>query len=80
MILDVRDLWPDLYLDAAPKWLRAASHVLLKPYFGMTKFAFSNASAIVGISERYLEWDLRTPEDLGSHETESSPSDTQLQI
>ncbi|MGA8028018.1 MAG: glycosyltransferase, partial [Bryobacteraceae bacterium] len=56
--LDVRDLWPDLYLDAVPAWLRKPAKVLLTPYFRATQFAFGHASAIVGISERYLQWGL----------------------
>jgi glycosyltransferase involved in cell wall biosynthesis len=58
IILDVRDLWPDLYLDTAPRFVRGLSKLLMLPYWRMTKFAFGHASAIVGISERYLEWGL----------------------
>lgn len=58
VILDVRDLWPDLFLDAAPAWLHGPAKTLLAPYYRMTRFAFARAAAIVGISEQYFQWGL----------------------
>jgi glycosyltransferase involved in cell wall biosynthesis len=58
IILDVRDLWPHLYLDAAPQRFRPLARAALAPYFHMTRSAFRGCSAIVGISEGYLQWGL----------------------
>ncbi|MCL5734650.1 MAG: glycosyltransferase family 4 protein [Actinobacteria bacterium] len=58
VVLDVRDLWPDLFLDAVPEWARRPARVALAPYYHATRFAFHHASAIVGISEQYLNWGL----------------------
>lgn len=58
VILDVRDLWPDIYLDAVPTALRSVAEVALAPYYRMTRSAFRRASGIVGISEAYLDWGL----------------------
>jgi glycosyltransferase involved in cell wall biosynthesis len=58
IILDVRDLWPDIFLDAAPPILRPAGKLMLAPYERMTHFAFTHATGVVGISQGYLDWGL----------------------
>lgn len=58
ILLDVRDLWPDIFLDAAPPTLRPLAKMALAPYYGMARSAFRRASGIVGISEGYLDWGL----------------------
>jgi glycosyltransferase involved in cell wall biosynthesis len=58
VVLDVRDLWPDVYLAVAPRPLQPLARALLAPYLHMTRSAFRRSSAIVGISEGYLEWGL----------------------
>lgn len=58
VVIDVRDLWPDIYLDILPKKLRHLGRLLMYPLFRMNHEIFSNASGIVGISESYLRWGL----------------------
>jgi glycosyltransferase involved in cell wall biosynthesis len=58
VLLDVRDLWPDIYLDAVLPALRPAARIALAPYYRMTRSAFRRASGIVAISEGYLDWGL----------------------
>lgn len=58
ILLDVRDLWPDIFLDAAPPPLQPLAKLALAPYYRMTRSAFRRASGIVGISEGYLDWGL----------------------
>jgi len=58
ILLDVRDLWPDIYLDAIPPAFRPAAKIALAPYYGMTRSAFRRASGVVAISEGYLDWGL----------------------
>ncbi len=57
-ILDVRDLWPDIFLEAVPSVLRPLAKLALVPYDRMTRSAFHRASGIVGISNGYLNWGL----------------------
>ena len=59
VVLDIRDLWPDLFLDAAPRLLRPLARMALHPYFVATRVAFANCSALIGVSEGYLKWGLR---------------------
>jgi glycosyltransferase involved in cell wall biosynthesis len=58
ILLDVRDLWPDIFLDAVPSALRSLAKLALAPYYRMTRSAFRRASGIVGISDGYLDWGL----------------------
>jgi glycosyltransferase involved in cell wall biosynthesis len=58
IVLDVRDLWPDIFLQPAPRWLRGALRALLWPYFAATRRALSGADAIIAVSGSYLEWGL----------------------
>jgi glycosyltransferase involved in cell wall biosynthesis len=58
-IVDIRDLWPDLFLDAVPRPLRALGRYALAPLFGMARRTMSRATAISAISNTYLDWGLR---------------------
>ena len=56
VILDVRDLWPDIFIRTIPSWLKLLSRFVLIKYFNDTKWAFENCHSIIGISEGYLKW------------------------
>lgn len=58
VILDVRDLWPDVFLQVIPKKLQAVGKFMLAPYFHMTRVALSRAAGFVAVSEGYLNWAL----------------------
>jgi len=58
ILLDVRDLWPDIFLGAVPKALRPLARLCLAPYERMARSAFRRASGVVGISQGYLDWGL----------------------
>ncbi len=58
VVLDVRDLWPDILSDAVPHRFRWLGNIVLKPYFQMTRRAFQQCTGIIGISKRYLDWGL----------------------
>ena len=56
VVLDVRDLWPDAFLDALPTAASGVARLMLLPYFKASAFALRNASALVGVTEPYLQW------------------------
>jgi len=56
VVLDVRDLWPDVFLDFAPRFLRPLARGALAPYFSAARCALGRAAAIVAVSTGYLEW------------------------
>lgn len=57
--LDVRDLWPDLWLDVIPVGFNPFGKILLFPFFSKTRKAFENCDAILGTSKDYLDFGLR---------------------
>ena len=57
-LVDVRDLWPDYFVDLLPPGLRTLGRVALRDDFHRARFALSNATGIIGISKSYLEWGL----------------------
>ncbi|MBE0604259.1 MAG: glycosyltransferase family 4 protein [Deltaproteobacteria bacterium] len=58
VVLDVRDLWPDLYVEVAPAWCRGIARRILEPLFGMVRKACSEATAIVGVTPEFVAWGL----------------------
>jgi glycosyltransferase involved in cell wall biosynthesis len=59
VVVDIRDLWPDIYLDALPRWLRLPGRLALWPFHRVNRQALSRASAVVAVSPSYLAWGLR---------------------
>ena len=57
-LLDLRDMWPDIFIDHAPKGVRWAARLLLFPLFRQARKTFSGASAIIGITERFVDWGI----------------------
>lgn len=58
VVLDVRDLWPDIFTDPFPAWSRWIVRLPLLRYIAMTRFALSRTRAITAVSEGYLKWAL----------------------
>jgi glycosyltransferase involved in cell wall biosynthesis len=58
VVIDARDMWPDIFLDTVSPKLR----IVLKPFlivlFGKTKFIFRNAKAITGMTKNFVDWGL----------------------
>jgi glycosyltransferase involved in cell wall biosynthesis len=69
VILDIRDLWPDVFITGVPRFLRFLSRILFHPYTRMLKKACSQATAIIAITDEYVDWGIsqssrqRTPFD-----------------
>jgi glycosyltransferase involved in cell wall biosynthesis len=58
VIVDARDKWPDVYLNAVPAALRGLLRHTLHGEFSRARRVFRNATGIVGISDGYLDWAL----------------------
>jgi glycosyltransferase involved in cell wall biosynthesis len=54
--IDVRDLWPDIFLNLAPDPLKPLARFALAPYFNMAREACREATAILGITEPFVNW------------------------
>jgi glycosyltransferase involved in cell wall biosynthesis len=59
VVIDVRDLWPDLVAELAPRWGRGIAKFFLTPMFRMVREACVGAAAIIGVTPDYVAWGLR---------------------
>ena len=53
-VIDVKDLWPQIFVDFFPSWLRGIARLLFLPWFFMAKSAIDGAFAVCSISEPFL--------------------------
>jgi glycosyltransferase involved in cell wall biosynthesis len=58
VVIDARDMWPDIFLEPVPVLLRPLAKVALQPFRAMARRACSGASAVIGITPRFVEWGL----------------------
>jgi glycosyltransferase involved in cell wall biosynthesis len=58
VILDVRDLWPDAFVEVLPKTLRPFAAPAVFGFRHLARFCCRNAQAIIGPAERYVEWGI----------------------
>src|ERR1700739_2036155 len=57
-VIDARDMWPDIFVDAVPRLLKPLARGLLRKDFRMTREAFQRASAITGHAPGFVEGGL----------------------
>lgn len=57
-IADIRDLWPDVWLDAAPAVARPLAKMSLSPYFALSRASLASVTAICGITDEFVTWGL----------------------
>jgi len=58
VIMDVRDLWPDAFLNLVPAPVKPLGKLLLSGLHRQAGRALARSDAIVGVSKSYLEWAL----------------------
>src|ERR1017187_136328 len=85
VLLDVRDLWPDIFVQYLPAAAKPIARLATQPLVWDTRKAFEGCTGIIGISERYLQFGLsyagreRRPQDavfpLGYMRPETPPGD-----
>jgi glycosyltransferase involved in cell wall biosynthesis len=59
VVIDVRDQWPDIYLTMFPRSLRGLARLVLVAEFRRIERVFQSASAILSVSDTYLNWALK---------------------
>lgn len=59
IVIDTRDKWPDLFLNAFPRWVRPLARQALFTEFRRARRIFSAATGLSAVSVSYLEWALR---------------------
>jgi glycosyltransferase involved in cell wall biosynthesis len=58
VVVDLRDMWPDLFAELAPQLLKPVARALLAPLRGRATEALRRSSALFAITEEFLEWGL----------------------
>lgn len=59
VVLDMRDMWPDIYVDHAPPLARSLVRFTLYPMFRSAHLACARATAIIGITDAFVDWGLK---------------------
>src|SRR5262245_41953275 len=58
VVMDLRDMWPDLFAELAPRSMRPLAWAMLAPLRARAAEALRNATALFAITEEFLEWGL----------------------
>lgn len=58
VVLDIRDLWPDIFLHVVPKFVKPVARLALGPYFRRAAFALGGADAIFAVNDGFVNWGL----------------------
>lgn len=58
VFVDVRDTWPELYVDYAPKNLKLFVKCLIYPFKKQLSWTLKNAIGVFGTSDLFLKWAL----------------------
>ena len=59
VVLDLRDMWPDIFVDHVPAPFRWLARLALFPLSHQARQVCREATAIIGITESFVEWGLR---------------------
>lgn len=58
-LIDVKDQWPHLFVDALPSALRRVGRIALAPYFYMAATTMRKADGITSMASSFLDWALK---------------------
>lgn len=58
VVLDMRDMWPDIFLEVLTPFKKRWAKLAIYPAIRMIRKACLNATAIVGITPAFVEWGL----------------------
>lgn len=59
VLLDLRDMWPDIFLDVFPPALRSLGRIAITPMSRRLSRACRAAAGIIGITEGFVSWGLK---------------------
>jgi glycosyltransferase involved in cell wall biosynthesis len=59
VVIDLRDMWPDIFSEFAPAALRPAAQWMLWPWRARARSALRGATALFAITDEFLSWGLR---------------------
>ena len=56
IILDVKDNWPENFIELFPKYFKSSARIILLPYFMVTNYIFNNVNMICSITKSFILW------------------------
>ena len=59
VVLDVRDLWPDIFIRVFPNKMERLGEIMISPLESQASSLLRKATAITGVTPSALEWGLR---------------------
>jgi glycosyltransferase involved in cell wall biosynthesis len=59
VLLDLRDLWPDTFVDALPSIAQKIGKLLMLPLFLKAKSICKSATGLIGITQPFLDWGIK---------------------
>lgn len=59
VLIDYRDMWPEVYVDLFPGLLKKVAQILFYPLFYKASKIFKNANGIIGITSQFLDEGLK---------------------
>ena len=62
-MLDVKDKWPEIFLEPFSKNIKAIVRIILEPYYLCSRYIFKNANQITSITDEYINWIKSTYKD-----------------
>ncbi|MGK7881201.1 MAG: glycosyltransferase family 4 protein [Crocosphaera sp.] len=58
VVIDVRDLWPDIFLEFGKSWSKPLLNLLLTPMFNTVRSICTQATGITGVTPEVVDWAL----------------------
>ena len=58
IVLDVKDLWPSMFVDYFPKIIQPIVRIIFYPYFYLARRAGNNSISIISMTKPFLNWFL----------------------
>ena len=55
-ILDIKDKWPEHFIEPFPNFAKSTARIILKPYFIASRYVFKKATKITSITDEYINW------------------------
>ena len=59
VLIDYRDMWPEVYVDLFPGLLKNVAKILFYPLFYKANKIFKNATGVIGITSQFLDEGLK---------------------
>lgn len=58
-VIDIRDLWPEIYYDVIPKFLYPVLNIYVKSCKKSLEYTLGNCTSIIGLSKGFLQYGLK---------------------